>query len=126
MRVEYVALILEKDRKFLVEKRKQSKRVHAGDLVFPAGRIEHGETKEQAIVREMKEELGIELINPTVVFESEFDTEEEQMIYWFKCDGHNGEIQNNEADELIWIGLDEVDMLTYDISRRALRAFMDE
>lgn len=124
MRKEYVSLILEKDGKILVEKRKMTKKVHAGDIVFPAGKVEPGETKEQAIVREMKEELGITLHGIWVVHQEDFDTEEEQRIYWFASKSYDGEIVNNEAEELIWISPEEAAMLTYDISRRALRSYL--
>jgi 8-oxo-dGTP diphosphatase len=126
MRKEYVALILEKDGRILVEKRKMTKRVHAGDIVFPSGAVEPGETKEEAILREMKEELGITLHGVRLVHQEDFDTQEEQRIYWFACDSFEGEIQKNEAEELLWIRPDEASLLTYDISRRALISFLSK
>lgn len=121
MRTEYVSLILVRDGKVLVEKRKASKRLHPGAIVFPAGKIEPGETKEEAIVREMKEELGIIIHNPTLVFEADFDIGEKQKIYWFTCESFSGSISCNEAEEIMWI--EDFSLLTYSISRTALEHY---
>lgn len=34
---------------------------HAGQRAFPGGRIDHGETPEQAVLRELQEEVGLKL-----------------------------------------------------------------
>jgi len=125
MRIEYVALILEKDGRFLVERRKSSKRVHAGKVVFPAGKIESGESNIEALLREMKEELGINIHNPHLVCMDDYDGEEQQRIYWYRCESYDGEIQNNEAEELIWIGPDEAQLLTFQNSRDALSEYLN-
>lgn len=47
--------------KLLLTKRGDDAPDHAGEWAFPGGKIEAGETPEQAAVREIKEELGIEV-----------------------------------------------------------------
>ncbi len=49
MRQEIVSLILEKDGKLLIERRKSSKVVSSGKCIFPGGRVEPGEGLEDAI-----------------------------------------------------------------------------
>lgn len=43
------------------------RRVDNGQLGIPAGAIEEGETIEQCITREVKEETGLELLNMTII-----------------------------------------------------------
>jgi len=119
-----VALILEKNGKILVEKRKSSKSTCPNDVVFPGGGVEEGETNEQALRREVREELGIEIHNPKLVHQEDFDCEEKQEIYWYSCEHWEGEIQNNEAEELLWIAPSESNMFTYEVSRTALSAYL--
>lgn len=53
-----VAVAFDKDGRFLMTSRPEGK-VYAGYWEFPGGKVEAGETLEEALVREMKEELGI-------------------------------------------------------------------
>ena len=123
MRKIIVALILEENGKILLEKRKQSKSTTPGDIIFPAGHVEIGETNKEALKREMKEELCIEIENPSLVYEADFDCEEKQKIFWYKCDSYKGIIQNKEAEELLWISPFETGVLTHQVSRDALEKY---
>jgi lipopolysaccharide heptosyltransferase III len=53
------AIIKDKD-KFLVIKRKDEQ-IHSGKWMFPGGILEEGETFEEALKREIKEEVGLEI-----------------------------------------------------------------
>lgn len=57
--IPVVAGFLKKDGKILVGQRPESHSL-AGQWEFPGGKIEPGETPEQALARELEEELGIE------------------------------------------------------------------
>src|SRR3990170_3749694 len=54
------AVILRADGKFLLAQR-PAKKVYAGYWEFPGGKIENGESAEQAMKRELHEELGIDV-----------------------------------------------------------------
>ena len=61
-----VAAIIKKENKILATQRGYGE--FEGLWEFPGGKIEEGETKEEALVREIKEEL-----NADIVVESEID-----------------------------------------------------
>ena len=119
-RKKIVSLILEKNNKFLVEKRKKSKFVVPGTIIFPAGHVENGESNENALIREVKEELGIIIKHPKFITYANFDCEEKQIIYWYSCEKFEGEIINNEAESLFWISIKDINKLTHEISKNAL------
>lgn len=55
-----VGVLLRPDGQFLLTSRPAGK-VYAGHWEFPGGKVEAGETVEQALARELREELGIEI-----------------------------------------------------------------
>ncbi len=58
--IEVVAGVLHRDGRVLIAKRPAHKR-HGGLWEFPGGKIESGEDAHMALVRELREELGIEI-----------------------------------------------------------------
>jgi 8-oxo-dGTP diphosphatase len=56
--VQVVAAVIERDGRILVGQRKATQ-VHPLKWEFPGGKVEPGETPEQALARELEEELGI-------------------------------------------------------------------
>jgi 8-oxo-dGTP pyrophosphatase MutT (NUDIX family) len=49
------------DAAFLLTRRASKLRAHAGQLALPGGRIDDGETPQQAALRELEEEIGLSL-----------------------------------------------------------------
>ena len=58
--VKVVAAIIKKDNKILIASRKKGE--FAGMFEFPGGKIEPGESGEQALIREIQEELETTII----------------------------------------------------------------
>ncbi len=69
--IEVVAALIRNDGKFMICQRPENK---SRPLLweFPGGKVEAGETKEEALVRECKEELDIELAVGEIFAESTF------------------------------------------------------
>ena len=78
------------------------------------GKLEEGESPEDAAIREAFEETGLELINPQyrgiVTFVSEkWGTE---YMHLFTCDNFSGKIKEDcDEGELLWI--DKTELLSY-------------
>lgn len=109
-----VHIILINDNKILLQKRKGSK-LWPGYYALPAGHIDEGETQYDALVREAKEKLGIEIntndiINNYVVlrrnfFEIDGKILEPYIDYYFEIKKYNGVpkiIEEDKCDELLW------------------------
>ena len=103
-RKQVVSVILYRENKVLVGVRKADRDLDPDKCMFPGGHVHDNEDIESAIKREMSEELGIKLINPKLVYSSDFETEgESQTINWFGCTEFEGEPVPNEDAQLIWI-----------------------
>lgn len=109
-----VHIILTNDNKILLQKRKGSK-LWSGYYALPAGHIDEGETQYDALVREAKEELGIEInsndiINNYVVlrrnfFEIDGKILEPYIDYYFEIKKYKGIpkiIEEDKCEELLW------------------------
>jgi mutator protein MutT len=59
-----VGVIIERDGKILVGKRLAE---YAPSFSIPGGWVEQGETFEQAAIREIKEETGLDIVDPKVI-----------------------------------------------------------
>ena len=97
--------VISQDGKFLIVQRGHTSR-HALKWEFPGGKIEPGETEEDGIVRELKEELNIEtrvLQRMQTVVREETDYIIELIP--FRCSIVSGEITLIEHLKMVWVDL---------------------
>lgn len=66
-------------------------------FVFPGGGVEGGETVEEAVVRELKEETTIEVKINKLLYHHIYDNDSEQ--YFYLCDYISGEPKLSEDSE---------------------------
>lgn len=95
--------IIEKDGKILIAKRKTGKCIGA-NWEFPGGKLESGETLEECLKRELKEELNIEVKIGDFFDSSKFscgDNEIELIAY--RVLYLSGELKLNDHEEIRWI-----------------------
>ena len=101
--VEVAAAVLQReDGSFLLAQRPPNK-IWAGYWEFPGGKIEPGETPYQALVRELREELGIEITTAyawlTRVFSYPHAT---VRIHFFRVSQWQGELHPHEGQQFAW------------------------
>ena len=102
--VSAVALI-DQDGRILIAKRPDGKSM-AGLWEFPGGKVELGETPEQALVRELSEELGIKTWNSCLApmtFASHAYKDFHLLMPLFVCRKWEGILIPKEEQELKWV-----------------------
>lgn len=102
--VTAVALV-DRDGRVLVQQR-SAHRSMAGLWEFPGGKVELGETPEQALIRELREELGIETSSACLApacFASEALGEQHLILLLYVCRKWTGTPQPLDATALKWV-----------------------
>ena len=98
-----VGVILDGDRNILLTRRALD--THQGGLwEFPGGKVEEGESTREALARELREELGIEIGRTSALLEVHHDYGDKvvlldvQMVWEFR-----GEARPREGQPMAWV-----------------------
>ena len=99
-----VALV-DADDRVLIAQRPEGKQL-AGLWEFPGGKLEPGERPEDALIRELREELGIEVkaacLAP-LTFASHAYSDFHLLMPLFVCRSWDGFVQSREGQALKWV-----------------------
>jgi len=102
------AAIIKDENRLLIAKR-HSKDPLGGKWEFPGGKIEPGETPQECLVREIKEELGVEVKIGPFYDDNVYSTQDHNihlLFYWAKI--INGEVIPVVHDDLKWTTIEEL------------------
>ena len=108
--VETVLLYLEQDGKYLMLYRnKKKKDINKGKWIGIGGHIEEGETKEEALVRECKEETSLNLLSYSLRGKLVFVIDGyEETCYLYTSLSFEGKIQECDEGELAFVNKEEI------------------
>ena len=99
------AALIDSDGRVLLAQRPEGKSM-AGLWEFPGGKVEPGETPEQALVRELKEELGIDTRSSClapIAFASHSYDDFHLLMPLFACRIWEGNVTALEGQKFAWV-----------------------
>ena len=102
-----------------------------GSYGVPAGHLDGGETAKEGCVREVKEEIGIDLKAEDlkvvhVMHRNAID--DERVDFFMTTSSYEGEVENcepNKCDDLSWFPLDSLPENVIDYVRVAIEAYKE-
>ncbi|MCP3031371.1 8-oxo-dGTP diphosphatase [Halobacillus sp. A1] len=102
--------ILRVDNKILMLKKPRR-----GWYVVPGGKMEAGENIKDSVIREFKEETGLDIQSPelmgsfTFIMKEDQQTVQEWMMFTFQSSTYKGELlETSEEGELEWVQVEDV------------------
>lgn len=105
--------LIDKDGRILMSRRPEGKDF-AGKWEFPGGKMEEGEKPEQTVVRELREELGIEpcerCLQPFFFVSHDYD-DFSLFMPLFLCRQWDGFVQPKEKQLIKWVYPNEIEKL---------------
>ena len=76
---------------------------------LPGGHVEAGESFVDAVIREMKEETGLDITNPRLVGIKQFPiTNGRYIVLLFKATEFKGTVTSSDEGEMEWIDIDDL------------------
>lgn len=120
-----MALIYDQNKILLV----RSKQQRRGQYTNVAGYIEVGERAEDALIREVKEEVGVKIKNIRY-FDTQYWALSSSLMIGYFCEFDSGEIvlDELELEDAGWFGLDDLPILParYSLAGKMIDAFIEQ
>ena len=111
--MKVTAAVLKKEGKYLIAKRKKND-ILGGLWEFPGGKIEEGETAEECLKREIKEELNIIVeVNELILSKIHKYPRGYFELIAFKVKYISGKIILNEHDDYKWVTYKQLKMYNF-------------
>jgi 8-oxo-dGTP diphosphatase len=108
-----VGVLVSADQTLLIQQRRAGTDC-AGLWEFPGGKLEPGESPERALKRELNEELGIGITEPSFLCRLDHDYRHAHLtLYTYLIYQWTGVAVGAEGQEIAWVSLNEV--RTYDL-----------
>lgn len=102
--LQVVAAVIERDGRILICQRSRNGR-HPLQWEFPGGKVEPGETVQEALARELREELAIEARIGEELDSYEFhyaQATRATRLFFFRVTEFDGEPRNLEFAQILW------------------------
>ena len=109
MKVVHVAAgIIVRDQQVFISKR--SSEQHQGNKwEFPGGKVESGESVLEALTRELKEEVNLDVVNAQVFHQLEFDYGDKVVqLDFYLVDDFTGIGKGLEGQQTTWVNMSEL------------------
>jgi len=115
-----VGVVLNED-KFLVERRSLDEKLDPGVVCLPGGHVRIGESMEEALKRELREELGIKVKGLKFICKNFYvaSNGERQNAYCFLVTDYEGKPVCKSAKEIYWE--DKIENLSLEVDKKTIK-----
>jgi 8-oxo-dGTP diphosphatase len=101
--IDVVAAIIKNENTYLIVQRNRDKYLGL-KWEFPGGKVEPNESFQEALLREIHEELNIDInIHEKLAEEKYKDSEINIVLHYFLCSIKDGTIKLNEHEAMSWV-----------------------
>jgi 8-oxo-dGTP diphosphatase len=108
-----VAAVIEKDGRYLITQRRASA-VLPLLREFPGGKVEHGEAREEALSREVRHRLGVEVEVRELINEVNHSYEKYSVkLHLYACGISSGELEARNVHAFRWVTSGEFDAVEF-------------
>lgn len=106
--IEVVAAVIRKDDKIFITRRGYGEFIDMWE--FPGGKIEKGESREEALHREIKEELELDINELEFLTTIDYDYSNFHLtMHCFMCQISGGRLHLNAHNDAKWVSYAELD-----------------
>ncbi len=108
-----MCLIYDNNGHILIQDRKKSS---WPGITLPGGHVEKDEPFVESTIREIKEETGLDIVNPILCGICQWNPLNggRYIVFLYKCNTFSGQLKSSKEGEVFWI--EEKDLLNYKLS----------
>jgi len=107
--IDVVAAVIQNEEGKILIAQRNLKKSQGGLWEFPGGKIEPNETKEEAIIREIKEEMDIDIEAKKFIDQKVFNYPDKDInLIAIECKQIKGNIKLNEHEDIKWVNKNEL------------------
>ena len=107
--IDVVAAVIQNEEGKILIAQRNLKKSQGGLWEFPGGKIEPNETKEEAIIREIKEEMDIDIEAKKFIGQKVFNYPDKDInLIAIECKQIKGDIKLNEHEDFKWVNKNEL------------------
>lgn len=82
-------------------------------FTFPGGHVDFGESFTESVIREVKEETGLDIYNPQLCGVKDwFEAGRRYVVFLYKTNKFSGQLQSSDEGEVSWVKFSELEQLT--------------
>lgn len=81
-----------------------------GGITFPGGHIEKNESFIDAVIREVKEETGLDIKSPKICGTKQWQMDDgtRYIVLFYKTNAFSGELKSSDEGEVFWVKMEEL------------------